>query len=564
MVLEKTQKLKHLIEFQSDVSRLELPERFTFPFYYTPHPLAIQACEELQQYLEEQQEWEHNFGLKEGQKGLVIGKMFGVLVVKTPSGKLAYLAAFSGKLANSNEFDVFVPPVFDVLQEDGFYKQGEQRLNELTKEIESLDKESGVEELLVNLKELKKEQGIALKSYKEQAKLAKKERDKRRKEGEGGDETSREALEKSLVAESIHWSYGLKKLQLEWKEKIAHATEAVAQAEARLNTLKQQRKEKSARLQQEIFDHYYFLNQAKEKKSLTTIFDRERGIKPPAGSGECAAPKLLHYAFLNDLTPVVMAEFWWGASPLSEVRKHKQFYPACKSKCEPILGHMLSKTLMDPNPFLENPAAGKELEIIFEDEDLVVVNKPSEFLSVPGKSINDSVLSRLKEMYPDATGPLLLHRLDMSTSGILVAAKNEATHKYIQQQFIARKVKKKYVALLDGKLSQKEGRINLPLRVDLDDRPRQLVCYEYGKNAETIWKFVEENEGKTKVHFFPVTGRTHQLRVHASHPLGLNCPIVGDDLYGKKSSRLHLHAAYISFIHPRTRRVVSFAKKESF
>jgi tRNA pseudouridine32 synthase/23S rRNA pseudouridine746 synthase len=247
-----------------------------------------------------------------------------------------------------------------------------------------------------------------------------------------------------------------------------------------------------------------------------------------------------------------MAEFWWGMSPDSEIRVHKQFYPACRGKCEPILAHMLQYLAIAENPMLQQ-ADVSELEIVFEDEFLLLVNKPNEFLSVPGKELTDSVSERIKKMYPTATGPLLVHRLDMSTSGLLLVAKSEQVHKHLQSQFIQRKVKKTYVALLDGIVNENEGTINIPLRVDLEDRPKQMVCYDYGKNALTKYRVVEIKDNKTRIEFYPITGRTHQLRVHAAHQLGLNCPIVGDDLYGTKNKRLHLHAAQIAFTHPVTK-----------
>lgn len=562
-----TNVLRHLIDFKSDVSEISLPKKFTFPFYYEPHPLAVVASEELQDYLLTQKDWEYNFGLEEGQEIQAdsgVGKMFGVLVVKTKAGKLGYLAAFSGKLANTNDHKLFVPPVFDILKKDGFYKKGEQKINQLNKEVEELEKQSPLPQLLRFVNDLKTDYDEALSEYRVKSKIAKKDRDKIRKEAIANQGQLDPGLEKELVSQSISWSYNLKKLHAHWKEKIETAQQEYENEKTKIKRLKEERKQKSAQLQREIFDHFHLFNQNKEKKSLTTIFDREKGIKPPAGAGECAAPKLLQYAFQNELELIAMAEFWWGKSPLSEIRKHKQYYPACKSKCEPILGHMLSETKVDDNPFLLNPAEGKKLKFIYEDDDIIVINKPEEFLSVPGKTITDSVLERLKKMYPKATGPLLLHRLDMSTSGILIAAKNEKAHTFIQQQFIDRKVSKRYVALLDGELEESRGRIELPLRVDLDDRPRQLVCYEHGKNAVTDWKVIAKKDGKTKVYFYPITGRTHQLRVHASHPLGLNCPIVGDDLYGRKSTRLHLHAAFIRFEHPTSREIVSFKVKESF
>ncbi len=328
-------------------------------------------------------------------------------------------------------------------------------------------------------------------------------------------------------------------------------------------SIKKERKEKSNYLQQTLFSKYAFLNHKKESRSLLDIFNNP-AIKPPAGSGDCSAPKLLQHAFLNDLTPICMAEFWWGISPNSAIRKHKNFYPACQGRCKPILTHMLGGIEMDENLLLENLAENQELEIVYEDNVLLIVNKPSEFLSVPGKNISDSVYTRIKEKYPKATGPLIVHRIDMSTSGILLLTKTKEAHKVLQSQFIKRTIKKRYVALLDGDLTENSGTIKLPLRVDLDDRPRQLVDFEYGKNAETNWQIIKKENGKTKVYFYPITGRTHQLRVHAAHKDGLNTPIVGDDLYGKKENRLHLHAEFIEFSHPETNKIMSFTIAADF
>jgi tRNA pseudouridine32 synthase/23S rRNA pseudouridine746 synthase len=279
---------------------------------------------------------------------------------------------------------------------------------------------------------------------------------------------------------------------------------------------------------------------------------------PPAGAGECAAPKLLHYSFMHNLRPISMAEFWWGESTKSEVRRHSKFYPACTSKCEPILSHMLQYMNVEANPLKTNFAEGKSLEIVYEDDVLVVVNKPAEFLSVPGKAVKDSVLERMRQLYPDSTGALLVHRLDMSTSGLLLVAKTSEAHTNIQKQFLKRTIKKHYIALLEGVIKENEGVIELPLRVDLEDRPRQLVCYTHGKYAKTLWKVLERRDAQTLVQFIPVTGRTHQLRVHASHFMGLNAPIVGDDLYGTKAERLCLHAEFIEFQHPISDQIINF------
>jgi len=285
--------------------------------------------------------------------------------------------------------------------------------------------------------------------------------------------------------------------------------------------------------------------------------------KPPAAAGECATPKLLQYAFLNGLRPVAMAEFWWGAPPKSEIRKHRQFYPACTGKCKPILEHMLEGILVDDNPLLINQGEDRKLEIVYEDDSFVVVNKPAELLSVPGIQIQDSVYTRLKAAFVNIE-PLIIHRLDMATSGLLVVAKTKEAHKNIQKQFLKRTVNKRYTALLSKIINKQEGGITLPLRGDLDNRPRQLVCFEFGKKAMTKWKVIETKETTTKVHLWPLTGRTHQLRMHAAHELGLNAPIVGDDLYGTSAERLYLHAAYLEFIHPVTNEKLAFEVVEDF
>jgi tRNA pseudouridine32 synthase/23S rRNA pseudouridine746 synthase len=355
---------------------------------------------------------------------------------------------------------------------------------------------------------------------------------------------------KELNQQSINEHYRLKQLKIEWKATLAEMENRVATFEQAIDSLKEERKQRSAALQDEIFEQFYFVNKGLEKRSVGDIFKYTSEGKPTAGAGECAAPKLFQYAFLNQLEPIALAEFWWGQSPKTEIRIHGHYYPACRGKCEPILGHMLQGLNIEENPLLKNPAEGKDLSIVWEDEHIVIVNKPHEFLSVPGKSIHDSVATRLRKRYPEATGPMVVHRLDMSTSGILMAAKTLEVYKALQIQFEQREIKKRYVAWLDGILEENAGWIDLPLRVDLDDRPRQLVCYEHGKSAQTRWKVIERKDGRTKVYLFPVTGRTHQLRVHAAHALGLHTPIVGDDLYGKPADRLQLHAERIEFIHP--------------
>jgi tRNA pseudouridine32 synthase/23S rRNA pseudouridine746 synthase len=352
----------------------------------------------------------------------------------------------------------------------------------------------------------------------------------------------------------------LKKLRKTWQERISQAREHLASLQAPIEQLKQERQSRSAQLQEVLFDQFVLLNAAGDHKKLQELFGPQI---PPAGAGECAAPKLLQYAYQHQLQPLAMAEFWWGTSPTSEVRRHRQFYPACRGKCGPILPFMLTGLQVDPDPIPHQLLNPDELEILFEDDYFLVVKKPAPFLSVPGKEIMDSVQTRLQARYP-GDGPFIVHRLDMATSGLMVLAKTESIHRHLQRQFMTRRVKKKYVALLDGVPDQKGGTIDLPLRVDLEDRPRQLVCFEHGKSARTHWELVAREGGNTRVHFYPVTGRTHQLRVHAAHPQGLGISIRGDQLYGQAADRLYLHAAELSFHHPISKKLMKFKWEAPF
>ncbi|MGY5353327.1 pseudouridine synthase [Wenyingzhuangia sp. IMCC45467] len=548
---------KHFHFFKQPISNILLPKKFTYPFYYEPHKLSKIAAEQLQTYLNTQTDFIDNF--------TETGKMFGVLVVKNQQDKIGFLAAVSGKLNDSNSHHYFVPPVFDMLPTDGYYKIEEEKLNILTKEIEELEQADDFLNTIKNLKKVLETAEKEKETLRVKMIIAKKERKEKRKQLElefNGDELQ----EKLKVLDNQSISYKLKKRYLTffWDQEIQQKKAELNVFETKIKQLKNIRKEQSNHLQQYLFKQYQFLNKDKIAKGLLPIFKETPLQTPPAAAGECAAPKLLQYAFENNLTPICMAEFWWGKAPNSEIRKHGHYYPACQGKCKPILGHMLNGIDLDINPLLDNPAVGKELEYIFEDDYMVVVNKPAEFLSVPGKTINDSVYLRIKQKYPNATGPLIVHRLDMSTSGIMLIALDKNTHEKLQSQFIKRQVKKRYVALLDGIVKEEKGTIELPLRLDIDDRPRQLVCSQHGKPAKTLWKVLDRKNNKTRIYFYPITGRTHQLRVHASHPKGLNTPIIGDDLYGTKNNRLYLHAEHISLTHPISKETIEFKVKADF
>jgi tRNA pseudouridine32 synthase/23S rRNA pseudouridine746 synthase len=556
--------LKYIQKFKTDISNIKLPEKFTFPFYYKPHTLAKIATKEVQEYLENQTDFVHNFGLSNNETTLPIGKMFGVMIVKNQKNEIGYLTAFSGKFADKSLPDKFVPPVFNMRNHGSFYIKGEEEVTQMNIRLAFLEENKEYLTLKKTFQKIINTIDADLAIEKEKLRRYKKDRKARKKIGKSTlNEVDFNVLNKKLIQESFNKQFYYKELEEYYENKIAAKRKELAVFEDEITAIRKLRKEKSNYLQQTLFSKYAFVNQKKESVNLLDIFNNP-AIKPPAGSGECSAPKLLQHAFLNDLTPICMAEFWWGISPNSAIRKHKNFYPACQGRCKPILTHMLKGIVMDDNLLLENLAEKKVLETVYEDDVLLVINKPAEILSVPGKNISDSVYTRIKKKYPNATGPLIVHRLDMSTSGILLLTKTKEANKILQGQFINRTVKKRYVALLDGYLSEKSGIIKLPLRVDLDDRPRQLVDFKYGKNAETHWKVIKKENGKTKVNFYPITGRTHQLRVHAAHKDGLNTPIVGDDLYGQKENRLHLHAEFIEFSHPKTNKIMSFTVESGF
>ena len=412
---------------------LSKPERFTWPFCYEPHPLCLLAAEEVKREIARIEPSE--------------GKMFGVLVVDTDEG-LGFLAAYSGLLEGRNDWEYFVPPVYDAQQPDGYFKTRERE---------------------------------------------------------------------------------------------------IMQAE--------EHKQMSQELQIWLFQQYRLLNAKGEVHDLVEIWNdyhsapriREKFPLPPGGTGDCCAPKLLQYAYQQGFQPVCMAEFWWGDSPKGIIRHHGQYYPACRGKCLPVLTWMLQGLQVDPDPDKE-PHARHDVEIVYEDEALAVVNKPPGMLSAPGRTEHYSVATWAQERWP---GSMIVHRLDMMTSGLLIVAKTAESYHHLQDQFTARTVKKKYLALVEGTPRNEHGVIDLPLSSDPMNRPLQMVDTGHGKRAITEYRILHSGQ-HSLLALWPHTGRTHQLRVHCAHPDGLGCPIVGDELYGKKADRLYLQAQAISFINPST------------
>lgn len=555
--------------FNSCLDAYSLPENFTFPFCYEPHPLCKLAAEQLQQHLLSQTQWQHDFGLTNIRNNYSqssgVGKMFGVLIVENTQGELGFLSAFSGKIADQNLLPHFVPPVFDMLAKDSFFHAELDEITEINTQVTQLKNDA---EFILLKEQIAQLQQSAEQQIETQRKHIIDGRKRRKAQRSYAEESMSSELLTSLLddlsRQSVFEKNQLKDLKAHWQLRIEEKQQALDVFENKLKFLQRKRKKRSSQLQKKLFAQYQFLNKDKQRKDLNEIFAQTAEQVPPAGAGECAAPKLLQYAFTWGMRPIAMAEFWWGVSPKSAIRQHKKFYASCSNKCQPILGHMLNGIKLDENPLLINTGEGKHIEIIYQDEHMLVINKPEDLLSVPGKNIQDSVYSRIKILFPQAKGPLIVHRLDMSTSGLMVIALTVEANKRLQRQFITRCVKKRYVAVIEGELEQDEGLINLPLRQDLDDRPRQMVCYEHGKNAETTWQVIERQANRTKLYLYPKTGRTHQLRMHCAHSLGLNMPIVGDDLYGIKTNRLHLHAQRLELAHPISRELLVFEIDANF
>ena len=541
-----------LHRFTTSITDIPLPERFTYPFCYTPHPLCILAAKEVQSYLTRQTAWKDE---------LRQGKMFGVLIVQTEHGETGYLAAFSGILAGKNLHPFFVPPVYDLLQPQGFFKIEEENISSINRNIRQLENDKAYAALSAELARTIQSAENILATAKAQLKEAKTAREQRRKEKELNAQEEAE-----LIRESQFQKAEYKRLERSWKARITTLQTQTEDWERRISALKSERKTRSAALQQKLFEQFGMLNYRGEVKNLCEIFGQTVHKTPPAGAGECAAPKLLQQAYLHGWKPIAMAEFWWGDSPKTEIRHHGHYYPACKGKCEPILQHMLQGLQVEENPMLKRmQVPSQNLEIVYEDPWLSVINKPAGMLSVPGKEDAVSVYSLMREQYPEADGPLTVHRLDMATSGLMLIAKTKRVHQNLQAQFKNRLVRKRYVALLEGIVPKDKGTVDLPLCLNPLDRPRQMVHTEHGKPAITDYQVLERLDGKrTRIAFYPRTGRTHQLRIHAAHPLGLHCPIIGDELYGKKAERLYLHAEYLEFTHPITGETVRITKEAEF
>ena len=557
---------------QALLSGIDIPERMNNPLDYQPHPLCIAVCKELQTYLSEREDWREEIDK---------GKMFGVLIVENAqpaSGapKIGYLAAYSGQIGGRSDWDDFVPAVFDYLQPDGYFKTHEAEISGINQSIRKLEANTHMKEAKGLILQLQEERKHTIAAYQEKIKKAKAKRDARREAGSLNPEEEAE-----MVKESQFMKAELRRLKKSLSEKTSLETEYEAY-QADILSLKQLRKTLSDALQQWLFSQFRMQNHEGESKDLLEIFrdaalrdypqatiatSRIAALKmvPPAGSGECCEPKLLQYAYSLGYKPLQMAMFWWGESPKEEIRHHLHFYPACNGKCKPILQWMLPASTFEPAAV--DLSLYNKVETLYEDREIAVIHKPEGLLSVPGKdAAQPSVHALMRSKYPEATGPLIVHRLDMSTSGVMMIAKTEFAYHRLQKAFLNHQIQKKYVAIISGKVIPEKGIISLPLMPDYLDRPRQIVDHEQGKEAITEYEVLEPvDDSHLRIALYPKTGRTHQLRVHCAHQEGLNAPILGDPLYGnEKAARLHLHAEEITFEHPLTGKKMTITRKADF
>lgn len=520
---------------------IPLPELFTNPFDYVPHPLVKVASEQLCAYLEAAKQWHTE---------IEQGKMFGVLVVENSKNELGYLVAFSGYLDKKTLQPHFVPPILDLLEPGGFFALEEANISQINTQIAALDNSEELTAAREKLEEIEAEERSILTTLRDEYSASRKSRKELRENG-----CSEEKLAE-LGAESQRQKGVIKREELRFRTLREPLEKLIFNHHKQRENLAEQRQTRSAALQKLTFSRVQPLNANGEAVDLLRIFSDYNRSTPPAGSGECAAPKLLHYAFAKDLRPVAMGEFWWGESSRGEVRQHLHYYAACRGKCHPILTHMLRGLNVEPpQPRTQEQRLAEQLTVIYEDEHLVAFNKPSGLPSVRGKNHTLSVQSIAEERYAEINpNNLIVHRLDMDTSGVLIVAKSAAVQASLQQQFASHTIRKRYIALLDGVVTSESGAIDLPLILDPLDRPRQRVDFELGKPAYTRYVVMGVEGSRTRVALYPQTGRTHQLRVHCAHPQGLGMAIVGDRLYGVAGERLMLHAEQITLHHPATGR----------
>ena len=516
-----------------------------YPFHYVPDALTMAAVGELQSHLP---------------ASPAEGKMWGVLVVDN-HGQLGFLNAFSGQIDDRTLHSIDeewrgCPPVYDYLQPDGYFKTHEAVISDINKRISELSDSAEYHCKVAEYEDLRREADDEISHRREVMSEAKARRDARRREGVlSADEAKAMERESQFLKAEVH------RAKVLYRDKLAAMAKDVENYSREIAALKRRRSLLSDHLQAWLFGKFILLNGRGERKAMPDIF-RDYGTVCPSGAGECCEPKLLQYAYLHGMRPLRMASFWWGPAPGGELRRNGHFYPACGGRCKPILSWMLQGVDVAGNPLTARTV--HKLRIIYDDSYLTVVDKPAGLLSVPGKDDAESVVSILAKRW-DGTEPLVVHRLDMATSGLLVVAKDKTTQRLLRREFEERRIDKEYEAIVDGAVAGEKGTVDLPIGPDLLDRPRQKVDFANGKEAHTEYEVIATNGRSTRLRLKPLTGRTHQLRVHCASPEGLNAPIRGDSLYGHyDGGRLCLQARRLSFVHPANGRKMTFTLPPDF
>ena len=543
---------------------------FTDPFRYVPDPRVLHAGRIVISRLAEWASMPEGRPEKTIERSFAEGKMLGVLICRT-----GFLAAFSGTVKGPDgsvtaSVDGFVPPIIDLTDEQGYFKINEAAITRLNKELKILSSSPAYNAIKTELINAQATRDAEIEALQDQIRLAKIQRDKIRNES-----TDPSKLD-GLIRESQFQKAELKRCKDRWKDRIYEIENQISEFEATIRNLKVRRAEQSDALQKWIFENAIVHNGAGESLSIWEIFSCG-GLTPPGGTGDCAAPKLLNYAFAHGLDPLAMGEFWYGASPDTAVRTHGHFYPSCTSKCGPLLGYMM-KGLR--HPITGTTSLPTPIGNLFEDDSIIVVEKPSGMPSVPGLDGRTSLQEYLSDELHATI--LAVHRLDMDTSGVMVFAKTTEAAVNLRRQFEDHTVRKSYMAKVSadtvsqtGSSKTGKGTIDLPLSPDYDERPRQKIDFRQGKPAYTEYEIIRNHEdGTADLLLYPHTGRTHQLRVHCAHHLGLGRPIVGDLLYGGYSvfdnkasepahpARLCLHALSITFRHPLTAEELTFTSEK--
>ena len=545
---------------------------FTDPFRYVPDPRVLHAGRIVISRLAEWASMPEGRPEKTIERSFAEGKMLGVLICRT-----GFLAAFSGTVKGPDgsvtaSVDGFVPPIIDLTDEQGYFKINEAAITRLNKELKILSSSPAYNAIKTELINAQATRDAEIEALQDQIRLAKIQRDKIRNES-----TDPSKLD-GLIRESQFQKAELKRCKDRWKDRIYEIENQISEFEATIRNLKVRRAEQSDALQKWIFENAIVHNGAGESLSIWEIFSCG-GLTPPGGTGDCAAPKLLNYAFAHGLEPLAMGEFWYGASPDTAVRTHGHFYPSCTSKCGPLLGYMM-KGLR--HPITGTTSLPTPIGNLFEDDSIIVVEKPSGMPSVPGLdgriSLQEILTSCMAGRNDISPGTIhAVHRLDMDTSGVMVFAKTSEAAVNLRRQFEVHTVRKTYMARVSADTDIPSGKrtIDLPLSPDYDERPRQKIDFRQGKPAYTEYEIIRNHEdGTADLLLYPHTGRTHQLRVHCAHHLGLGRPIVGDLLYGGYSvfdnkasepahpARLCLHALSITFRHPLTAEELTFTSEK--